>query len=212
MNIKLQPKREDSKYIACVFGEKLVIDYVEFDFSKVTEGSSLPISAISCNRFSDSIERKDGILNISMFLPHPVNYSQEQAFPNPIINPEDGQLNFPLPLPNEDGTYDAQPVYDEDVPLQKGIIDWSQLITREMKDAQEKLIIDSMKAIIEDQWRIVEMELIADQLIAIEDDDPSALPGTIAQWRAYRTKVRAWKEGNVLFPNSSERPTRPTEE
>jgi hypothetical protein len=61
----------------------------------------------------------------------------------------------------------------------------------------------------EDSWRISEMEFIADQLIAMEDDDPEALPGTERQWRDYRTLVRGWKEGHPDFPNAASRPVRP---
>ncbi|OJT50071.1 hypothetical protein [Pseudomonas moraviensis] len=62
---------------------------------------------------------------------------------------------------------------------------------------------------IEDAWKASEMDLIADQLIAIEDSDPSALLGTERQWRDYRTLVRAWKEGAEHFPDQAFRPVRP---
>lgn len=90
-------------------------------------------------------------------------------------------------------------------------IDWSQLITKKMKDAAtlaEKRIADSL---MEAEWANGELVIIADQLLAIEDDDPTTLPGTDREWRDYRIKVRAWKEGNVDFPNSDKRPVRPTE-
>lgn len=76
--------------------------------------------------------------------------------------------------------------------------------------ASEKAAEDRVQnAVIEDEWRNGEMALIADQLIAIEDDDHSALPGTERQWRDYRTAVRAWKEGHFDFPDASKRPARP---
>ncbi len=62
----------------------------------------------------------------------------------------------------------------------------------------------------ENAWRDAELPIIADQLLMIEDEDPNALPGTAAQWRAYRVQVRAWKVGNTHFPNNNSRPTRPT--
>lgn len=63
---------------------------------------------------------------------------------------------------------------------------------------------------VEDAWRDAEMAVIAEQLLMLEDEDPLALPGTAAQWRAYRILVRAWKEGNVNFPNIESRPVRPS--
>lgn len=61
----------------------------------------------------------------------------------------------------------------------------------------------------EDAWRVAEMVLIADQLLRIQDDDPTALPGTERQWRDYRIKVRAWVDGSPYFPDRNYRPTRP---
>lgn len=68
--------------------------------------------------------------------------------------------------------------------------------------------IDQLIAI-EDTWKLYEMAFIADQLIAMEDGDPGALPGTERNWRDYRTLVRAWKEGAEYFPDQSFRPVRP---
>lgn len=88
-------------------------------------------------------------------------------------------------------------------------IDWSQLITKEMKEQAEKeaqYVIDSAR---ENEWRTVELLMAADQLLAIEDDDPNRLPGTEREWRDYRISVRAWKEGAVGFPDMANRPVRP---
>lgn len=81
-------------------------------------------------------------------------------------------------------------------------IDWSKLFTKEMKDIAQKTPI-------EDAWRLEEIAFIADQLLAIEDDDPAALPGTERQWRDYRTVVRSWKTGHPDFPSINFRPLRP---
>lgn len=89
-------------------------------------------------------------------------------------------------------------------------IDWSMLITNAMK---EQAIADEeykVKALAESKWMALELLFIADQLLALEDDDPTALPGTEREWRDYRIKVRAWKEGNVDFPDKDKRPSRPT--
>lgn len=62
---------------------------------------------------------------------------------------------------------------------------------------------------IEDAWRESELPAIAEQLLMLEDYDPSSLPGDQVDWRAYRVKVRAWKTGHPGFPFGS-RPARPT--
>jgi hypothetical protein len=65
------------------------------------------------------------------------------------------------------------------------------------------------KCATEDGWVKSEMEVVADQLLKIEDGDPSALPGTTRQWRDYRIDLRAWKVGAAGFPEIEARPVRP---
>ena len=89
-------------------------------------------------------------------------------------------------------------------------IDWSQLITKTMKDDEMAAYTNSLLAKAELQWQTSEMAVIADQLLAIEDGDPAALPGTEREWRDYRIKVRAWKEGAEGYPDSEHRPARPS--
>lgn len=62
---------------------------------------------------------------------------------------------------------------------------------------------------VETLWRDGELVFIADQLLRIEDADPTALSGTDRQWRDYRIAVRTWTGGAVGFPDSLNRPVRP---
>lgn len=89
-------------------------------------------------------------------------------------------------------------------------IDWSQMITKEMKEAiiiAEQRVVDAMS---EAEWVKEELAVIVDQILALEDDDPTALPGTEREWRDYRIQVRAWKEGNTHFPDKTLRPSPPS--
>jgi hypothetical protein len=61
---------------------------------------------------------------------------------------------------------------------------------------------------VEKGWQAQEMEFIANQLLAIEEDADDALPGTRKEWLAYRTRVRLWHESSD-FPSSTKRPVRP---
>lgn len=58
-------------------------------------------------------------------------------------------------------------------------------------------------------WRSSEMTSIADQLLRLEDSDPTALPGSESEWREYRIKVRAWSDGAAGYPDENKRPKRP---
>lgn len=81
-----------------------------------------------------------------------------------------------------------------------GNIDWSQKLNIKYAEG----------AATERDWQEAEMRLIAEQLPALEDGDPTALPGTEREWRNYRIQVRAWKEGAEGFPEAEKRPVRPS--
>lgn len=81
-----------------------------------------------------------------------------------------------------------------------GNIDWSQKLNIKYAEG----------ATMERDWQEGEMRLIAEQLPAVEDGDPTALPGTEREWRDYRIQVRAWKEGAEGFPQAEKRPLRPS--
>lgn len=69
----------------------------------------------------------------------------------------------------------------------------------------------SQLAIVQNDWRIKEMEFIADNLLYIEDENPLATtPLVLKTWRNYRIKVMAWTDTNVDFPDLTKRPVRPT--
>lgn len=88
-------------------------------------------------------------------------------------------------------------------------IDWSMLITKDMKLAEIAKADYEAKALVETAWVRNELLVIADQLLALEDDDPNRMPGTDREWRDYRIKVRAWKDGAVGYPDKDKHPSRP---
>lgn len=97
---------------------------------------------------------------------------------------------------------DESMTLEEDESLYEDIPSW-------VYDLTEASRIKIELTAVEDSWRLSEMELIADQLIALEDGDPKALAGTDRQWRDYRILVRGWKEGHPDFPNAVSRPVSP---
>jgi hypothetical protein len=89
-------------------------------------------------------------------------------------------------------------------------IDWSKLVTQAMKDAEAAAVKRAADVVIENVWRVAEIIVTKDNLDAILFEDPAALPGTESQWKAYGVKLRAWKEGALYFPDSTQRPIRPS--
>lgn len=99
MLIKLMPVRRDETLEVIKNGEVLTVNGEDFDLSLIGEGDTLPASAISSIWFFDKVDRVSGELVLTLSLPLPWNYSQEQAFPVPLENVPDGQVAFPQPLP-----------------------------------------------------------------------------------------------------------------
>lgn len=59
-------------------------------------------------------------------------------------------------------------------------------------------------------WREAEMPIAKENVTAIQFEDPDALPGTEAQWKAYWVALRNWTDSNPYYPDSTKRPVRPS--
>lgn len=95
MKITLSPQRRDDTLTASKQGDTLTINGIAYDFSSIPEGATLPASAVSCEFVTGNVERIDGVLRITLVLPHGQNPSQAVAFPAAINNPPDGALELP---------------------------------------------------------------------------------------------------------------------
>lgn len=95
MQITLIPQRRDDKLVVSKSGDTLTINGIAYDFSVIHEGATLPASAVDCTYITGNVERINGVLQISLVLPHGPNPSQAVAFPEPLINPADGVLELP---------------------------------------------------------------------------------------------------------------------
>ena len=95
MHITLIPQRRDDSLTVSKQGDALTINGVTYDFSVIPDGATLPASAVDCEYITGPVERINGVLQISLVLPHGPNPSQAVAFPEPLINPADGVLELP---------------------------------------------------------------------------------------------------------------------
>ncbi|MHC8299631.1 hypothetical protein [Pseudomonas sp. ZS1P83] len=108
MRIKLSPKRCDDTLSVVRSGDVLTVNGEQFDFSQMSDGDTLPWTAIKSIWFAGDVEKIDGELTLTMFLPNPWNYSPEQAFPVDLVDVPDGPVAFPLPLPDIDADEERQ--------------------------------------------------------------------------------------------------------
>lgn len=99
MFINLSPVRTDNTVVYEKLGDTITVDGEAFDFSPVGEGDTLPLGAIHSNWFGGNVERVGGELVLTLILPLPENYSQQQAFPTPLKDVQDGPLSPLLPKP-----------------------------------------------------------------------------------------------------------------
>jgi len=95
MQINLSPQRRDDTLTVTKQGDTLTINGTAYDFSVVPDGATLPKEATDCAWLASDVERIDGVLHLTLLLPHGANASQAARFPQPIINPADGALELP---------------------------------------------------------------------------------------------------------------------
>lgn len=99
MRINLSPQRRDDVLEVIKSGDSLIINGEIFDFTPLGVGDTLPASAVSSEWFWGDIDRTESGISLTLFLPLPWNFSQEQAFPVPLDYVPDGPVVFPSPLP-----------------------------------------------------------------------------------------------------------------
>ena len=95
MKITLSPQRRDDALTVIKQGDTLTINGTAYGFSQLPDGGTLPAEAVDCEYIVDSVNRVDGELELTLLLPHGANASEAARFPEPIINPADGELELP---------------------------------------------------------------------------------------------------------------------
>ena len=95
MKITLIPQRRDDTLSVSKQGDTLTINGEALDFSQLPEGATLPKGAVGNLFITSDVERIDGELQLSLLLPYGSGASNAAKFPEPIINPADGELELP---------------------------------------------------------------------------------------------------------------------
>lgn len=94
MFINLSPVRSDEPLTLEVSGDTLLINDVPFDFSPLPEGAILPVAAIGSTWITEDVKRADGVIHVSIMLPHADDASEAARFPQPITA-ADGPVELP---------------------------------------------------------------------------------------------------------------------
>ncbi|MFV3287062.1 hypothetical protein ACNFCI_23935, partial [Pseudomonas sp. NY15356] len=121
MLIKLSPVRSGHNLAVLKAGDQLEINGVSLDFSRLADGSTLPVEAVGSPFIVAPVERFNGDLVVTLMLPHAADAPESARFPIDIRDPADGRV----PLPGLEWSDPLEAVV--------GVIDWSQEITAETK-------------------------------------------------------------------------------
>lgn len=206
MKITLSAVRRDETLAVHRQGAVLTVNGAVFDFSRMKDGDTLPASAVASLWFADNtdIDCVDGELELTMILPYPEVHNPAQAFPVPLLDIPNGPVQFPEgpePLPAEANPPQAS----------QGVIEWGQLVTKEMKDAQAAAILRANAVAAIAERRSIADTAIAPLQYAVELDDATEQEAA---------KLKAWKKyvldlsrvpGQKGYPASIDWPTQPSE-
>ena len=96
MKINLSPQRRDDTLTVSKVGDVININNIDYDFSQLPEGATLPAAAIDCEFIINEVTRTNGELELTLLLPIGPNAPYEARFPEPVTVLEDGPVALPL--------------------------------------------------------------------------------------------------------------------
>lgn len=95
MIIKFSPQGRNDQLSVKKRGDVLTINGERFDFRDIPEGAVLPSSAVDSEFVVGDITRTAGELTITLLLPHGEDATTAARFPEPLLNPLDGNVSIP---------------------------------------------------------------------------------------------------------------------
>lgn len=193
MIINLSPCRMDGSLEVSKAGDTLTINGEQFNFSRMSDGDTLPVGAFSTMWIAGDVDKQNGELTLNLLLPLPQNYSQAQAFPVPLVNVADGAVVLPEPLPSDEPPSEQVPW-----PAREGVIDWGKLITLAQKEAQAaaaRLASARAELATRNSSAVVQIDRIADRVATLGYgmEAGEATPEDEAEHAALTLSLKAWK-------------------
>jgi hypothetical protein len=213
MIINLSPQRRDDTLRAVRIGDNLTVNGEVFDFAQVADGDTLPWAAIGSEWFAGDVERIDGQLVVTLWLPNPWNSSPEQAFPVPLLNVPDGEVLLPQPLPVEGEA--AAPLSGPRDQERPGSIDWSLLVTAKMKAAAAAAAqLTQMKALLASKNASANAQILRIQdrvdTLGYGIDTGEATEADEIEQGALMVSLKAWKAHKFSLGKVTSQATWPT--
>lgn len=94
MKITISPQVREGSLQVTKLGDTLTINGAVYDFTPLSDGALLPAAAIQCEHIVGDVTRAGGQLHITLLLPIAWDAPHEVCFPEPIVNPPDGDINL----------------------------------------------------------------------------------------------------------------------
>ena len=95
IKINLSPQVRAGTLAVSKSGDALIVNGETFDFTQLTEGSTLPADAIDSEYFVGEAKRENGDIELTLLLPIGLNATEAQRFPQPITVSVDGEVTLP---------------------------------------------------------------------------------------------------------------------
>lgn len=95
IKINLSPQVRVGTLTVSKSGDALIVNGETYDFSQLTEGSTLPADAIDSEYFVGPISRVDGEIELTLLLPITRDASEAAKYPEPITMTADGEVILP---------------------------------------------------------------------------------------------------------------------
>lgn len=98
MQITLTPMRRDDRLTLHRAGDVLTVNGTDYDFSALPEGGLLPRAAVACDWLASDVTRLDGVLHLTLILPHGAGAPEAALFPAPVLALDDGPITLPAQI------------------------------------------------------------------------------------------------------------------
>lgn len=109
MRISFSPVRLDQRLVLERRGDVLVFNGAALDLSGIPEGATLPQAAAGCDWIASDIERQEGMLHLTLILPHGAQAGEATLFPAPMTLKGDGPVALPeYALPGLDAAMEEE--------------------------------------------------------------------------------------------------------
>lgn len=96
MHISFSPQRRSGALtIERTAPDRLRINGELFNFNPLADGDTISAGETPCEWIVGPVTRADGVIHLTLILPHGPNPSQAVAFPEPIHVTQDGPITLP---------------------------------------------------------------------------------------------------------------------